>query len=200
MSNNNPGKHERAAFEPQRVIELRDREMIKAYVHPTRITILNLLGREKRTVSTVAKELGVHPANITHHFKLLEKNGLIRLVERRDIGKTIEKYYRASAHSYIVKLKDETSAGKKALALSILKDDLAVAISSIRDGDQRLVMALLRSARLEHKDASLFAQRLRKLVDDFAGCDSEQGTPYNISLSLYPNDTGPVPQKEIIIS
>ena len=64
---------------PQRIIELEDNEQIKAYVHPTRITILNLLGKEKRTVSAVAKKLGIHPANITHHFKLLEKTGLIRL-------------------------------------------------------------------------------------------------------------------------
>ena len=66
---------------------------IKAYVNPTRIVILNMLIKKKRTVTSVAKELNVHPANLTHHFKLLEKAGLIKLVEKKDTGKNLEKYY-----------------------------------------------------------------------------------------------------------
>ena len=80
---------------------------IKGYIHPTRIVILKKLAEKKRTISGIARELEVHPANITHHFKLLEKTGLIKLVEKRDIGKTIEKYYRAIAYSYIVKAGDK---------------------------------------------------------------------------------------------
>jgi len=33
---------------------------------------------EKRTVTGVARLMQVHPANLTHHFKLLERVGLIR--------------------------------------------------------------------------------------------------------------------------
>ena len=185
---------------PQGFLELKEGKQVKAYVHPTRITILKLLGIEKRTVSGTAKELGVHPANITHHFKLLETTGLIRLVEKRDIGKNIEKYYRAIAYNFIVKLEGETMANKKALALSILKNDLSVAANSIRINDNRIVMALLKTARLKEKDTVLFSKKLQKLIDDFEKYDSEEGTSYNINLSLYPNDTDCTPQKEIIIS
>lgn len=184
---------------PQRTVQLIDSDQVKAYVHPARITILGLLAKEKRTISGIARELVVHPANITHHFKLLEKTGLIQLVEKRDIGKTIEKYYRAVAYSYIVKLKKQTTANKKALALSILKDDLSVAAGAIGKDDKRPVIALLKTARLKEKDAILFSRRLKKLVDEFANHESDEGTPYNINLSLYPGDAVYAPQKEITI-
>ena len=84
---------------PKKLLVLQKPVEIKAYVHPTRMNILRMIAIRKRTVSSVARDLGVHPANITHHFKLLEKTKLIQLVERRDIGKNIEKYYRAAARS-----------------------------------------------------------------------------------------------------
>ena len=195
----NVKKTEQNDLTPQRTVELSDTEKVKAYVHPVRMTILGLLAKEKRTVSNVAKELAVHPANITHHFKLLEKTGLIRLVEKRDIGKTIEKYYRASAFNYAVNLEKESASGKKALALSMLSDDLSAAAGHIRDGDNRPVIALLKNARLTAADAVRFTNKLRKLVDDFAERDSDEGTSFNISVSLYPNDSPATCQNEIVI-
>jgi DNA-binding transcriptional ArsR family regulator len=199
MSNIKIRSDAQGKFRPQRIVELKDSEKVRAYVHPVRITILSMLVKEKRTVSDVARELEVHPANITHHFKLLEKNGLIRLVEKRDIGQTVEKYYRAGAYSYVVKLDNESTSNKKALALSILRDDLAAAVGAVRDDDTRPTIALLKTARIKDKDAILFANRLKKLVDDFAARDSEKGTPFNINVSLYPGDAVFTSGKEIHI-
>ncbi|MDO9121366.1 MAG: helix-turn-helix domain-containing protein, partial [Anaerolineaceae bacterium] len=56
-------------------------EQIRAYINPTRMTILSYLAKEKQSVSMIAQLLKVHPANLTHHFKVLEKVGLIKLVE-----------------------------------------------------------------------------------------------------------------------
>jgi len=57
----------------RKILVLTDNKQIKAYVHPTRINILTMLAAKKMTVSSVAKKLKVHPANITHHFRLLER-------------------------------------------------------------------------------------------------------------------------------
>ena len=78
---------------PDKSFVLTEDDQVRAYVHPTRIIILKQLAKGKSTVSGMAKKLGVHPANLTHHFKKLEKSGLIKLVEKKDIGKNIEKYY-----------------------------------------------------------------------------------------------------------
>ena len=69
----------------------------------------------------------LHPANLTHQFRRLEQAGLIDLVEKRDIGRNIEKYYRATAYTFTIQWEKQTQSNKKTLALSILQDDLALA-------------------------------------------------------------------------
>ncbi len=72
----------------------------KAYLHPIRMKIMGNISKKAMTISQVAKEIGVHPANITHHFKILLNAKLIKLVEERDIGRNIEKYYLAIASHF----------------------------------------------------------------------------------------------------
>jgi DNA-binding transcriptional ArsR family regulator len=184
MSNND--------IHPKTHFSLAANEQIKAYVHPTRMILLRLLGREKRTISSVAKELGVHPANITHHFKLLEKVGLISLVEKRDTGKNLEKYYRAVAYAFEVAPKENSTANKKAIALSILKNNLATAINTIKDNDTRETAAYLATAKISAAQIAKFTAKLEKLIQDFKCFDSQEGNSYTINIGLYPNETGPV--------
>jgi DNA-binding transcriptional ArsR family regulator len=140
----------------------------------------------------------VHPANITHHFKLLEKNGLIRLVEKRDIGKNIEKYYRAIAYAFIIKPSDASVTNKNALALSILKNDLSVAINTVeKETDSKKIAALLSTAKIEPEKVQHFIGKLMNLVEEFKACDSSYGYVYNINLSLYPNDVDCISKNNI---
>jgi DNA-binding transcriptional ArsR family regulator len=170
-------------FLPQKVHILKDDAQIKGYIHPTRITLLEILSSEKRTISSVAKELGVHPANITHHFKLLEKTGLIRLVEKRDTGKNLEKYYRAIAYTFEVA---SNSSNKSAIALSILKNDLSAAINNLKKSDPKKSIAFLATARISADRFDHFAINLENLINEFKKADSKGGEAYTINLSLYP--------------
>lgn len=186
-------------FEPQKLHIITENTQIKGYVHPTRMVLLQILAKEKRTISSIAKELRVHPANITHHFKLLEKVGLICLVEKRDTGKNLEKYYRAIALDFEVKPQDEREVNKNALALSILKNDLTVAINTAKVNDNHQILALLGTARINPEDVAAFTKRLEELLTEFKKHDSKDGTAFNINLSLYPNDTNCTPQSRVII-
>ncbi len=60
---------------------------------------MQMLAQRPLTITNVAKELDVHPANLTHHFRKLQDAGLIKIHEERDIGKVIERYYLATARS-----------------------------------------------------------------------------------------------------
>jgi DNA-binding transcriptional ArsR family regulator len=186
-------------LKPKRLFVLQKDSQIKAYVHPTRIAILRMLAVKKRTVSSVAKELGVHPANITHHFKLLEKVGLIRVVERRDIGKNIEKYYRSIAHSFVVSVDKSTKSNRKALELSILRNDLSTAISTVKRNDKHNVIALIKIARILPRDVKVLQKKVMELVREFSRYDSANGTAYTLNISAYPNETDYVSRAEIII-
>jgi DNA-binding transcriptional ArsR family regulator len=175
-------------FKMKKLYFLNHPNEIKAYIHPTRITLLQMLAKEKRTISSIAKELNIHPANITHHFKLLEKEGLIRLVEKRDIGRNIEKYYRAIAKDFIVKPKSSNKEDKAILGLSVLKNDLVSAMSRIDEENYNKVLTLLGTAKINKVDFDYFMEKLIKLVDEFKKCRSKDGVQYTINMSIYPSE------------
>ncbi|MBD3381404.1 MAG: helix-turn-helix domain-containing protein [candidate division Zixibacteria bacterium] len=183
----------------QEVMVLSEEQQVKAYVHPTRIVIVQMLAELKMTVSQVARKLGVHPANLTHHFKLLQKAGLIRLVEKRDIGKNIEKYYRASAIDFVVNTTRRKQVDKVHLALSVLKADLIEAMGRIKKQDSADVLSILNSARLSQADFNLFVRRLRGLANEFKQCDSDTGRTYNLNVSIYPGEISKTSSKNISI-
>jgi DNA-binding transcriptional ArsR family regulator len=184
---------------PKQLVELKGDRRIKAYVHPTRIAILRMLATKKRTVSSVAKELRVHPANITHHFKLLERVGLIRLVEKRDIGKNIEKYYRSVARNFVVNADRTGRSSKQALELAILRNHLSTAISTVKTDDEHKVVAVIRIARITPRDVKVLQSKIMKLIQEFAQFDSAKGKAYTLNISAYPNETDYVSRGEIII-
>ena len=184
---------------PKKILVLSTNSHIKAYVHPTRIAILRMLTAKKRTVSNVAKELGVHPANITHHFKLLEKVGLIKLVERRDIGKNTEKYYRSIAINFVVNPGKTTKSNKQALELSILRNHLSTAIGTVKKDGKHDVIAVIKIARITPSDMKSLQRKIMKLIREFSRYDSPHGRAYTLNISAYPNETHHVARAEIII-
>lgn len=173
---------------------------VRAYVHPTRMVILTLLAKEKETVSGIARQLGVHPANLTHHFKLLEKAGLIRLVEKRDTGKNLAKYYRAVAHSFSVNLVTDEPVNKKALVLAILRDNLSAALAAVKTQEQdALVMGCLETVYLGAGNIERFQASLADLLTEFSTPHPGASSAYQVNISLYPGETALQPSQEIFL-
>ena len=166
---------------PRPSLVLSDPERIRAYLHPVRVSLLRLLSAP-RTATSVARELGVHPANLTHHFKRLLAAGLIRLVETRDTGRNLEKYYLAAARRFVVRPPSRRKASRPALALSVLRENLDVALEG--DGPEEAI-ALLRAARVRPADWKRFAARLRSLVDEFGRADDASGRAVTLAVALY---------------
>lgn len=174
-------------------------EQIRAYVNPTRMTILAYLAKEKQSVSMIAAQLKVHPANLTHHFKMLEKAGLIKLVEKRETGKNLEKLYRAAAFQFIVDAENETT-NKQVLGLIILRDNLNTTIQALKNQtEEKDVLAVIKTVRIGQSDLARFGERLLALANEFGNSSSEEGEVYSLNASLYPTDAGNVPTQEISI-
>jgi DNA-binding transcriptional ArsR family regulator len=147
-----------------------------------RLSLLRLLAPEARTATSVARELGVHPANLTHHLKRLLETGLIRLVETRDTGRNLEKYYRAAARRFVVRPPSRRKASRTALALSVLRENLDAALEG--NGPEE-ALVLLRTARLRPSDWKRFAVRLRGLVESFGRADAPSGRACTLGLGMY---------------
>lgn len=79
---------------------IQDFEHLKILADPRRLAILRLLMVESATLSQLGQILGEHPAQVRHHLKLLERAGLVELVEQRVVRGFTEKYYRARARAF----------------------------------------------------------------------------------------------------
>jgi DNA-binding transcriptional ArsR family regulator len=179
--------------------EVRTRAQQRAYFHPVRLKILNFLVHERLTVSQVAARLRVHPANLTHHFRILKRAGLIRLAEKRDTGRVVEKYYEAVAQLFDVRPADGTVRHVGREVLSVLRNDLAGNIERLKPDDSDPLIGFLLTARIGRARYADFAHRLAALAKEFEPLADEGGTSYALTLGLYPQrlDYGPIGHYEL---
>ena len=76
---------------------------ISAYLHRSRMAILDALLHQFQTVSQIATQMNVHPANLTRQMRVLEQAGLIKLVEKRDNGEKAIGFFERNDFSLVGK-------------------------------------------------------------------------------------------------
>jgi len=79
--------------------EIENLEQLRAIADILRVRILDLLRQGPLTVTQIADHLHLAPAKIHYHVRELGRVGLLQLVETRERGGILEKYYQPIAHS-----------------------------------------------------------------------------------------------------
>src|SRR5215467_4712532 len=185
--------------ERQAAFEITTPRQQRAYFHPVRMKILNFLTQERLTISQTAERLKVHPANITHHFRVLQGADLIRLVEERDIGRVVEKYYEAVATLFNIRPPEGSVKSVHKKGLSFLRNDLSASIELLKADDSEDVYGQIWTTQIDTRTFLSFARRLRSLIEEFENTKCKSGTTYALNLSLYPHkiDYGPLGRYEL---
>jgi putative molybdopterin biosynthesis protein len=100
--------------------------------------ILRILMSRSATLSQIGKSLNLHPANIRHHLKQLEKAGFVELTSTNVKRGFVEKYYQASAKAYHVNFLIVSDHPKENVILATGSHDLALEmLASLLSQDQR---------------------------------------------------------------
>ena len=86
-----------APDEIAKVYEINSLEQLRAMADQLRLSILQRLLGRAMTVTQLGEALGIAPAKAHYHVRELERVGLVRLVQTREKGGILEKYYRAVA-------------------------------------------------------------------------------------------------------
>ncbi len=76
-----------------------DLEVLKAIAHNTRLDILQSL-KHPKTVKEIAQRLDIAATKLYYHVNLMEKHGLIQVVETNIVSGIIEKKYQVTARNY----------------------------------------------------------------------------------------------------
>lgn len=77
-------------------------DQLRVLADERRVRICDLLGRQAMTVAQLSERLGLAHAKVHYHVRELERVGLVRLVETREKGGILEKYYQTVAPALAV--------------------------------------------------------------------------------------------------
>ncbi len=84
------------------ILIVEDPAAIRLLFTPKYAEIIDLVDAKELSVSDVARMLGVNPGSAHYHMKELEKHGLVKLVREEIAGGVVRKYYRKSAHGFVL--------------------------------------------------------------------------------------------------
>ncbi len=146
-------------------------EQMRALSDALRLRIVHLLARQQMTVTQVGAELGIAVGKAHYHVRELERVGLVRLVETREKGGVLEKYYRAVARDFSVPPTllrelpvDEQITTTSTALEAATREFLAAMATALRSGDPELgIMNYSEGRILVTKDE--FYALIRQVVD-----------------------------------
>lgn len=131
--------------------EIETIEQLRAIADTLRIRIIDLLEKQPMTVTQIGERLGMAPAKVHYHVRELERVGLLELVETREKGGILEKYYQPIAHMI--------SADKALLSApkDIAQDSLRRLLEQISDGYLKAFRQRLSDQEDQFRDAGMIS-------------------------------------------
>jgi DNA-binding transcriptional ArsR family regulator len=117
-----------------------------------RLRIIELLQMKPMTVTQLGEELGEAPAKVHYHVRELEKVGLLFLVERREKGGILEKYYQPIAREISVEKSLLSAPPDEALAMT------GAWLNQMKDGFQRTLRLALEQKDIQPRMALGFTR------------------------------------------
>ncbi len=111
--------------------EIENIEQLRAIADMLRLRIFEMLQNKPMTVTQLGEELGEAPAKVHYHVRELERVGLLRLVETREKGGILEKYYQPIAREISVKKSLLSAPPDEALSMT------GALLNQMKEGFQR---------------------------------------------------------------
>jgi DNA-binding transcriptional ArsR family regulator len=124
----------------QDIYELETLEQVRALTDPLRLRIAETLTDTPMTVTQLGQQFGTAPARIYYHLRELERVGLVELVETREKGGILEKYYQTVARNLIA---------SASLKRTISSDDMIATLSQLL---QQASLHFLKAAVLSQQE------------------------------------------------
>jgi DNA-binding PadR family transcriptional regulator len=172
----------KVGFVPAEEFLINDLETLKVMADPLRLRLREMMFFPT-TVKHLSSELDILATKLYYHINLLEKHGLIVVVDAKVVSGIIEKHYQVSAKRvrvapHLLSAPDENAAGLT-LSINSLMDDTKADLfesiqkgvvnlssnSAVHEGGRLLSLRL----RLSEDEAKALFERFNQLVDEFIG-------------------------------
>lgn len=197
------GKNKKSA-----VFMIKDLETLKVATDALHLQILAILNPEPLTINQVAEKLGSKSSRLYYHFNLLEKAGLIRVVETRTVNNITEKIFWVTAEEIEVEkdlLNFSSSDGQENIsqvvisALDATRDDILRSLQArkleidhgAKPNPLDMVIKVVKK-RLKNETYHQFVEAFHQLMVSFEDLPDEDGQGdefgvFSVASFLYPS-------------
>lgn len=186
------------------VVVIEDPATAEVCLDATRSRLLAELA-EPKSATMLAHTVGLARQKVNYHLRILEKHGLIELVENRRKGNVTERLLRATAASYVIspaalaavqpdpeQAPDQLSARwLLALATRLVREVGALITGAARARKRVATFGIDARVRFATAaDRAAFASELSKAVTDLVGKyhskESENGRDHRVIVAIHP--------------
>jgi DNA-binding transcriptional ArsR family regulator len=194
-------------FQPAPRMTISDLDTLKVVSDPFRVQILEVLVQEAQTVNQVAEQMGLAPSKLYYHFNMLEKHGLIQVVDTTLRGNILEKHYWVTARN--IRLDDslcclgtpedpEDVVAMMIVPIETTREDMIRSLEARRfaldhgaEEHPRQAFIYREVSNLSDEQANEFLARLKALTKEFeAASNQEKGEDvqtHALTIAFYPS-------------
>jgi len=158
-------------FEPAARADITEPGRIRCFADPLRVRVLGILAEREATNQQLADALKEPQAKVLYHLRYLQRERLIRIVRRRVRGPNVEKFYRAVARTFDLRVPDELRPEVLSAELETLTRNVSESAWRYPETPPRV---LIRRGFRTPADANAFFERLRALIDEEWSADHGQ--------------------------
>ena len=94
-------------YEADDILIVSETEQLRALADDVRLRIVALLRERAATTTELAEQVGLAKGTVSHHLKVLETAGLVKVVRTRRVRALTESFYGRVARLYVLKSSDD---------------------------------------------------------------------------------------------
>lgn len=192
--------------QPDDAFSIKDLDTLKVVADARRMQILEVIVHEAATVKEIAERLNQPASQLYYHMNMLEKHGLIRVIDTRIVSGIIEKWYGAAAKEYhidqeLLRTSQQTEEGREQLFAPLFdssKQELKTSVEQgllelgkIYEKDEDKPMVFMRGyTRLSPARFKEFQMRVNEVLKEFSeddpGSNEPNETLYSGLVAIFP--------------
>lgn len=160
-------------------------EQLHALSNPTRWAIIGRLNEAPASVQELSRAMRIAKGTIGHHVRVLDRAGLIRVVETRRVRGVTEKRYARVGRRFKLPQGEAAAAIGAKHNVGTLPLRQAVAEARRSTGRDDPSTSFILRARMSADRARRFADLLNALGAEFAEGASDEGETYGMVAAIY---------------
>lgn len=170
---------------PDQDLTISSAEQLHALSNPTRWAIIGRLNQGPASVQELSRAMGTAKGTIGHHVRVLDRAGLIRVVETRRVRGVTEKRYARAGRRFKLPEGDAAAAIGAKHDVSTLPLRQAVAEARRSTGGDDPSTSFILRARMSPDRARRFADLLNALGTEFVEGAPDEGETYGMVAAIY---------------